>query len=65
MVSQNYCMVCVARLLICYFLIITPNIQPQLSVVNTLLVEMCSILFTLTNKKGNKFILTRSLFENQ
>ena len=24
-----------------------------------------TILFTLTNKKGNKFVLTRSLIENQ
>ena len=55
-------MVSVTRLLICHFLIIIPNIQPQPSVVNTLQ----RILFTLTkNKQGNKSILTRSLVGNQ
>ena len=36
MLLQNYCTVLVTMLLICHFLIIALNIQPQPSVVNTL-----------------------------
>ena len=62
---QNYCTIFLLRLLICYFLILTPNIQSQTAVVNSSSGKKCFILFTLTNKKRNKFILTRFLIENQ
>ena len=52
---QSYCMVPAARLLICHFLFTITNIQSPKALVNTLQMEMCSILFT----------LTRSLIENQ
>ena len=65
MISQNYCMSCVVRLLVCHFLIVITNIHPKTSVVNTLSGKTCIILFTLTNKKGNKFVLTHFLIENQ
>ena len=58
-------MVPVTKLFVCHILLVVTNIQPQTAVVNILSAKKCSILFTLTNKKGNKFILTRSLIENQ
>ena len=56
MLLQNYCTVLVTRLLICHFLLTITNIQPQTAVVNTLLVEMCSVLFTLTDKTREQII---------